>query len=49
MKARERTAFHEAGHAVADIVLGFQVRDVTIIRRGNVLGSLQRTARDLRI
>lgn len=36
---KRSTAYHEAGHAVADHVLGFTAVGATIVKRGDVLGS----------
>jgi Peptidase family M41. len=40
MKLLERTAFHEAGHAVASCVLRVPFDKVTIEREGTILGSV---------
>jgi hypothetical protein len=34
------TAYHEAGHAVADWKLGFKIRQVTIVPKGGAAGSV---------
>jgi ATP-dependent Zn protease len=34
----EKTAYHEAGHAVIDCVVGLTVRSVTIVPNGKVAG-----------
>jgi ATP-dependent Zn protease len=41
MKPLQHTAFHEAGHAVIALRLGYEVGKVTIIRRQGVLGKAE--------
>ena len=37
----KHTAYHEAGHAVMALRLGYEVRKVTIVRRQGVLGKAE--------
>jgi hypothetical protein len=40
---RRWTAYHEAGHAVTDALLGLRFRQVTIVPSGHLLGRVERT------
>jgi len=41
MEQLKHTAYHEAGHAVMALRLGYEVRKVTIVRRQGVLGKAE--------
>ena len=38
--SKQTIAYHEAGHAVADHVLGFKIKDVTIVPKEGTLGAV---------